>query len=389
MKKIKIIIIAFLIFFITGCFNYKELNQLALESAIGIDKTENGYLFTVQVMNTKKGNSNSQADSISPQFIIFEAEGKTIQEATNNIALDSPKMLYREHLQLLIIGEELAKNGIKGIMDLSFRKTDSRKQFLVAVAKNNTANNILKTLTPLETINAKNIYETIENNEKDFGSNERVTFEKMLDYYLNSKIDISLPAVITSNNQDQKDTIKNIEQADTETRVMLDGMVYFKDDKMVNYLTSEESIALNYLKDNISEVAITTECEENKYFGLKIFDSNSQINILNNTLEIKITNLAKLIEINCDVNLENQHEINNLEIKANDYIKNMVTNTFQKLKKDNSDAVGTEDIFYKYNLKKYNKIKNKWSEYYKNLKIKVDVKTTIKDKGNILKVIRR
>ena len=46
-----------IIFMLTGCYNYRELNDLAITTAFGIDKDENGYKMTFQVVNTKKSSS--------------------------------------------------------------------------------------------------------------------------------------------------------------------------------------------------------------------------------------------------------------------------------------------------------------------------------------------
>ena len=52
--KIKFLI-PILLILITGCYNYRELNQLAITTGIGIDKgEEKNYKVTVQVLNTKK-----------------------------------------------------------------------------------------------------------------------------------------------------------------------------------------------------------------------------------------------------------------------------------------------------------------------------------------------
>ena len=51
MKK-KLFLIIF-IFLLTGCYNYKELNKIAIVSSISIDKKDNEYLVGAQVMNIK------------------------------------------------------------------------------------------------------------------------------------------------------------------------------------------------------------------------------------------------------------------------------------------------------------------------------------------------
>ena len=42
LKKIKLCFL-FSVFFLSGCYNYHELSELSITTAIGIDKSENGY----------------------------------------------------------------------------------------------------------------------------------------------------------------------------------------------------------------------------------------------------------------------------------------------------------------------------------------------------------
>ena len=51
MKKILLLP---LIFLMCGCWNYKELNNLAMTTGIAIDKIDNDYHVTLLISNSKK-----------------------------------------------------------------------------------------------------------------------------------------------------------------------------------------------------------------------------------------------------------------------------------------------------------------------------------------------
>ena len=118
MKKIKILLVTIIIFISTGCSNYRELTKLAITSAIGINKTEDGYELIIQVINTQKTGSDANASSDTPKFIVYKKKGRTIQEALRNIILESPRRLYVNHMALLVISEEVAKDDMDNIIDL-------------------------------------------------------------------------------------------------------------------------------------------------------------------------------------------------------------------------------------------------------------------------------
>ena len=98
------IIFLVVIFLFTGCYNYREINNLAITTAIGIDKKDEKYLLTIQVVNTQKAVSKTSGSSDETKFIIYETEGESLQETLRRIVLESPRRLYGNHLQLLEIG---------------------------------------------------------------------------------------------------------------------------------------------------------------------------------------------------------------------------------------------------------------------------------------------
>ena len=57
MKKFVLIIITLFILLISsGCYNYKEINDMAIVSSIGIDKDNKNdkYIVSAQIMNSKE-----------------------------------------------------------------------------------------------------------------------------------------------------------------------------------------------------------------------------------------------------------------------------------------------------------------------------------------------
>ena len=74
-KKIFIISILFLL---TGCYDQKELNTIAIMTATEINKIDNEYIVNVQVVNPQ---SSDKTVNIQAPFIMYEGKGKTIHEA--------------------------------------------------------------------------------------------------------------------------------------------------------------------------------------------------------------------------------------------------------------------------------------------------------------------
>lgn len=385
----KILITLSFIFICCGCYNYKELNDLAITSAIGIDKSDNGYKVTAQVVNTQKEGTDNNSSS-DPKIIIYEHTSKTVQEAVRYMVLESPKRLYPNHMQVIIISEDVAKDGILGSLDLFFRDSELQKNFYVLISKDVSANQILKTLTPADSIVSSNIKKSLESDSSYLGITELVTYDELINTYLNPNKEISLPSITLKGKMKGSDKIDNIEQSDSSTKVVLSQMAIFKDDKMIGYLDDKQSIALSFIKGKINNTIIKYKCNGG-YVVVETTNSKSSINVDNKgNFRIKISGDAAINEVSCDINLENDNSISKINKQVNKEIKKNVNNTIKYVKNNyNSDIFNFLDILYKNQYSLYKKISNDWyKDKFKDSKIDIDVDIKVIEKGNTLRVIK-
>lgn len=383
MKKLILLLIIILI--LPGCYNYKELNEIAISSAMGIDKINDEYIITIQIINTEKNNENSNAGQT--KFTNYEGRGKNIQEAIRNLTNNVPKHIYPNSMQILIINEEIAKEGIYDILDFFFRKTESNKQVYPLISKNTKANDILNTITPIVTLNSNKIKDSLILNSTYYGVSKPITLEELLKIYLNPNKEFTLPSIYIKNNNKDYDNLENLEKTNTDTTIILGPTAIFKSDKLIGYLTEEESINLNIYNNSVENAILTTNCDENNY-SIELTNIKTKTSINNNTANININADGRLVEITCNYDLENNKIIDEMNKKSEENLNNKITETINKIINEyNSDVLGFMDKLYKYNYKFYNKINNKY-EYFKNLKINVNSKININSKGNLTKVIK-
>ena len=85
MKKYLILII---IFFLTGCSSYIELNDLAIIDTIGIQKEDNNYKITISYIEEIEENN------LNPQTKIIEVKDTNINQLFNNLSLKINKKIY-------------------------------------------------------------------------------------------------------------------------------------------------------------------------------------------------------------------------------------------------------------------------------------------------------
>ena len=110
--RYKLIVIIIAMILLNGLNNSRELNDLAIVSAIGIDKEDGNFKVSAIVLNPEKQDSGSSSSSASNKMIVYEKTASSVQEAIRSMILESPKRLYLAHMELLLISEEVAKKDL-------------------------------------------------------------------------------------------------------------------------------------------------------------------------------------------------------------------------------------------------------------------------------------
>lgn len=318
----KKIITLLLILLLTGCYDRHELNNVSILTSTQINKVDNNYEVSTEIINPKQDKTTKKE--------IYSATGKTLDEAYRQIYEKSKKYLYSDHIQVMIINENIAKENITQILDFFLRKPTVRTEFKVLIG-NKLSSNTLKEL---------------KINNKYLGTNNIVSFNDLASMILNPNTEIVLPS--TNNN-----------------------LAVFKDNKLQGYLTKEESITYNIIKNNIKSSIITYKCNKDNYMSVEILKSKTKIIPKNNKINIKINIDVSINETNCNIS---KKEINNY---LNKYIKNNLNNIRTKY---NSDIFGFKDEIYKHDYKNYKKLTNSW---FKDIDINLNNKTNIISSGNI------
>ena len=375
-KKLLLLLI---IFSLTGCYDHKELNEIAILTATEINKKNNEYIVKAQVVNPQsKDTVNVQAP-----FIIYEGKGKTIQEAYRQIKLQSSRFLYPNHLQIIVIDEELAKEDVSQIVDFYLRVPHVRTEFSVIIGKEN---DILSITTPIDDISATSIVETLETNNKYLGSTNLITFNEFANMNIDKHLEVILPSIEAVNKNKESDTTKNTEKTEIESMYKLSNLAVFKDEKLIGYLTEDESITYNVLKNKTKTTLLTYECEKNKYMTVEITKIKSDISTKNKEINIKIKMSGNINETMCNISLKKEKNIKKLEKDLEDYLTKEIEKNINNIrKKYNSDIFGFLDLIYKTDYTTYKEIKDTWYQStYQNIDINISTNIEIIGKGNVV-----
>lgn len=378
----KYIILIPIILLLTGCYNYREINDLAIVSGLSITSNNNKIKLTAEVVNSRKEQDASSSEE--PAYIIYTSEASSLQEAIIKMVNESPRKMYLAQLEILIIDEKIAKNNLQDILDFFARDPESRSEFKVLIGK---SEDILEITTPLEKISSENILDRLTANNNYLGTASLLTYHEFISTILNPNIELCIPVISSIGNTKEGEKKENITETKNNSSSKIDSMAIFKNNKLTGYLTTKESLTYNIITNNTKNYFIKNNYSNNQFIIHKILNSKTNLKYNSKTNEIKINIKGKsaLAEVNYNTNLENLENISKLQKDLNKEIEKLITNSINNIIKNyNSDIFGFKDYIYKSNPKYYNKIKK---EYYQKTfpTLKITVKSNIQgiEKGNL------
>lgn len=359
MKKLIILFLATL--FLTGCYDYQELNKRAIISGIGIDYEQDNFLVTFEILNS---NSQGSESGSSTKAYTVEGQAKTIAEAFQDASFKINKESYIAHLKAIVLSEEVAKNHLDKTIDYLIREPNIRNIFYLTVANDCTANKIMTSQSEDIPVISETINNLIEFNETGENISAKVDFEKFLDLLIDEYQD---PYLNTISLNDDKLT--------------LDGIGIFKGNKYITRLNNNQTAIANILLNTSKNHYLKIKCpdKEDKYTIINLYNNkNNEFKIKEDKIEIKSDLTASIIEDDCHYNFRDVSVYKELEEKSKEELKKEYIKTITNLQSMQTDILGIEKKFYQ----EEKKALPNWH----TLKIKSDIKIHLNKNGLIFEV---
>lgn len=369
----------------TGCFNYKELNEYAIATGMAIDLNDDIYEVSFLISNSpKSSNSTSGKDY---KTVVYSGKGKTIYDCVKKIGIISPKEIYIGHLSIVLISEDVAKKGINESIDFLLQEPRSKKNFYIALTKDNKAKDVLAITSPLTDFPSQNLSTNLKTTSDLQGSIVATDFNKLLYTLINIGSDLSLSGFsIENNNKNDKKNSGNNSNI-PYSYVKLTPLGIFKKDKLVAFTSFDESKGISIINDNINNTYLDIKCK-NGYIVAEANKLKTNITIKKNKkIFINTTGKVSINEITCDIDLSNQKTLKKIENKIENKIKQLEKKAIKTSKKYNSDLFGIQLKYYQDYPLQYNNID--WEKTYKTLKFKLKVNIKLNSTGSIKQTLER
>lgn len=374
MKKVKIIlnliIITAFTILLSGCWNYKDIDELNMVAGFAVDKSthSNKYLVTAEIVDTTSEGRGTKFISKK-----IEEEGETVLDAIRNMIKFSGKKLYFSHAKVVIISKDIACEGVKQIIDFIMRDHEPRSELYLMVSKEKTAKEILEQQSIGGDINGLGIFEIV-NSERSLSKAPMIQtyqFIQALSSQVESPI---LPTVGSAMNQGQR-------------IIELSGTAVFKKDKLVGFLNEDDTKYLLFVRNSIKGgVLPEMKAGENSSHSvtLEIFTNKTKIipKYSNGRISINI-NVKTSVGIDEHGGEENYINEKGRGVLKNEAEKSLETNIKDVIKKV-QNKYGTDVFGFGKSVKikmpsMWKSISYNWDNLFKNIDVNVSSTMYIKN----------
>ncbi|WP_432405212.1 Ger(x)C family spore germination protein [Wukongibacter sp. M2B1] len=365
-KRPNKLLIIFLALFLTGCWDYQDINERSISFSTGVDIVNNNFEFSGEIVKLLSSSKADEQKSQSQGVYTFLSHGKDFEQARLDFEKQNSFPLFLGASKTVIFGEKFAKEGIEPYVNRIDKFYDFRKTLLPVVSRE-TPKELFK-IKVEESISVGFLIDDIISNLKEKKMTVYSDIGEILSDTTLEGIGYMLPYVGT-----EYGSIKYL------------GLAVMKNSRLVGIIDMEDTDGILYLladKPVLTESLFSAEEKNNKYSlrtavkkrRIKTYYKDGRVSIkvdLNIKAEMRYQYYLKPIS---------DGEIKKIEDKVSKKIKNDILNIFKR-----SQDEFKCDIFHflKYFRADHPKIYKqiKWEDAYPEANIEVNIKTKIINLG--------
>src|SRR5699024_9709047 len=163
---------------------------------------------------------------------------------------------------------------------------------------------------------------------------------------------------------------ENVTQTKPTAVLKADGMALFRNGRLRKWVADEEARGVNFIKDQIENTYLQLPCKEKEdAFSIQITQSKGKIRPSlaqgKPMVSIQVKTKGKIIEANCQVNLEENTEIRRLEKKTSDEIEKQIRTAIGSAQKVRADVFGFGQTLHRKHPKEWTRMKQRLQQLFK------------------------
>lgn len=376
---------------LAGCWSKKELTDLAIISAMGLDLNDKGeYISTLQVINPANvaGGLQGGGGSDGPPVTVYTASGDNIIEVNQRASTKLPRRRYYAHTNLLVIGEELArKEGIDIILDAFERNPEFRMTAVLIIAKDARASELLKVMTPVDKIPANKIIKNLRFTEEQWGEFFTINLQNAIKDLTTSGKSPVITGFSVHGSVEQGKKLENIQDSDPETTLSATGLGIFKEGKLINWMEGKPARGAGWILDKVKNTGVSFSWMDKKDAAVYqiIREQTKSIAKMKKgkphiTIEVKAE--GNIMELRVPTDLTDPLVLLKMEKEVEKTIQEELLLAIEEAKKSKTDIFGFGEAIHQSFPKEWKQLKGEWQDVqFPELVVDVQVDAYIRRTG--------
>lgn len=414
MKKLAVCLLLIInTLWLSGCWDRMEINDLAIVTAVGVDKMEDGRICLTLLIPAPKlfpsagGGGGGDGGDKAPTIVMSEC-GKSIMDAFRCLQEKSSREIMFSHVRFIVIGEKLARSGVNEVLDFFSRYRQSNLRAHVLVTQEDIAE-LMAADPGIERTVSELIHE-----EGEMGISVRIDLKDFIAMLTEEGIEpvagrIEIVPLVMEHKEkggasgaekgQENGQGKGEENKKKPKKTLsIRGAVIFHKDKLVGWMNDAEARGLVWLRDEMEQGVITVDIPDDKGGGrisvrlreAKVkFKPKIKEEILH--MSLAVTTQAVVYESSSKMDLSDPKSIVYIENAVGDRIRERVEQALALLQRQfQSDAVGFGTALYRQYPKEWlHTYKDTWDELFPELDIPVAINVRIPRVGFVTKSLIR
>lgn len=368
---------------LTGCWDLKDINRRVMVVALGLDlaertETENyEYIsmvkLTAQVAIPEKlsGGAGQPLTTGAEAVWNVSAIGRNVSMCYVNLQQRLQDELFLGHTRVLVISEDLAREGLSRYMNF-FRNNPEFRRLSYLLISENKAEDLLNTFPKTANLQAIYLMNLIE---------DEIQRQTMPDLPF---IEIAIRDVTSG-----VDPIAVLISSDKETGIIkYSGLAVFRGDRMVGKLDVEETWSyLQLAEGKLSGLQVVRDVEsEIGRLSIVFKDLKRKMRLVltekgNFKFECKLSFEGIIFSQEVPAVYTKEIYLDQLENRVSTEVKREIETVFYKVQqKYNADIFGFGELVKTYMPEEWKRIED-WHEEFKKVELELDVETIIRRSG--------
>jgi len=382
----KAVLLLCLVGLLTGCWNRREIQELAIVTGIGVDwnaETEQ-YELTIQVARPalvpRPGEAAGAGGPGREPYFFALTSGPTFAEAISNALESRTRRLYLPHLQSVVFGEDLARKGLTEILDWLWRHPDVRPFVDLLVAKGK-AREVFAGKAPLEDISGRAMVLLMER-AAPHGRARSATLLDVMYAFATPGTAAFQPAI----------TLRNTGTPSTEVspgfdEFKVDGIGVFDRDRLVAFLNESESRGAMWARGDIRQTTVTVPGRRGLLTSFSLRGVKRQVQVVPQgagklpLMRLTVRADARMLQQESPLTSTPDEVLAFLEGALSRKIKAEIEAAIAATKSAGADVIGFSESLRRADPNLWHQVSANWDERYRDLPVEVTVEVYIRTTG--------